>query len=43
MSAEVVGCELNVAVLDIIDDRLGDVHDALGRVGIRMVDSSNGQ
>ncbi len=43
MCPEIVRGELNVAVLDVIDDTFGKIEDALGRVGARMIDSSNGQ
>ena len=43
MCPEIVRCELNVAVLDVIDDTFGKVEDALGRVGARMIGSSNDQ
>ena len=43
MCTETVRCELNIAVLDIIYDTLGNIQDALGRIRTRMVNSSDGQ
>lgn len=43
MSAEIVRCELYVAVLDVVDDAFGEVGDAMGRVGARMIGSCHGQ
>lgn len=43
MRAEIVRCEFNIAVLDIIYDTLGEVQDALAAIGTRMIDPSYGQ
>ena len=43
MSAEIVRCELYIAVLDIVYDAFCKVNDALGCVRARMIDSSHGQ
>ena len=43
VSAEIVRCELHIAVLDIVYDAFGEVNDALGCVGVRMIDSSHSQ
>ena len=43
MCTETVRCELNIAVLDIIYDTLGNIQDALARIRTRMIDSSDGQ
>ena len=40
---ETIRCELNIAVLDIIYDTLGNIQDTLARIRTRMVDSSDGQ
>lgn len=42
VSAEVVRCELHIAVLDIVYDAVGKINDALGRVRARMIVSSHG-
>lgn len=41
MHVEVLRCELYVAVADIIYDGFGMIYDALGRIGVRMADSSH--
>ena len=43
MCTETVRCQLNIAVLDIIYDTLGNIQDALARIGTRMIDASDGQ